>query len=459
MKLSFILVNFMHMDLDKANTFIKNVKSNPEIKITTDFTEADVVILYTCAFGIANKKCSIQMLADILINCKFEARVIVTGCLLKTNITELKEIMQFQNPTFEIMSFEDVTNEFIDSCNIQTVMPIQNIVIISEGCRFKCSYCTYSKIFPVYKSKSLEEIYKEVELMEATESTIYITGAQETSSYGMDFNQGIPIIEVLMDKLATDFPSVNFVIGWFHPAGLTDSMISVIENHKNIVEIMLHIQHVNPEILKSMRRPDFSKTMNQIMKLRNKRKDLMISTEVIVGFPGETEEQFQELVDFLNYHYFDDIGVASYEAVPKTIATNLPNQISYDQKVQRMNIIAKRFNATCYPTEENSNIDLVCVYQKAQEKLLDMPCFIRFDNQQFEDIASTDTEIKLCSFDECIMEIVSLITSARTDFDFKRNYNIIHSKYSKDALKFFETIVQNGNFKITIKERADKLLN
>ena len=449
----------MHMDLDKANRFLTSVKFNPEITITTKFNEADVIIIYTCAFGIANKKRSVEIIADIMINCKVNARVIVTGCLLKTNMEELRTIITLQSPTFELMSFEDVEKEFAKYQKPVDYVPSQNIVIISEGCRFKCSYCTYSKIFPNYKSRPFDDIYLEVKELEDLESTIYITGAQETSSYGCDLNDGKPMFDKLMDRLATDFPDNNFVIGWFHPAGLTDSVISVIERHKNIVGIMLHIQHVDEEILKAMNRPRFSDTMEKINELRRKRCDLKISSEVIVGFPGETEEKFEKLVRFLDYRYFYDLGVASYEAVFGTEAANMPNQISYNEKIRRMNYISQVFNAKCYPTERYSVADLVNVYKKAQELLMEFPCFILKDNQQYSDIANTDTETKLYKFSECVCEVVGLVTSARTEFDFAKSYEAIYSKYSLEARKIFKSVFENGDFKPAVKERANRLLN
>lgn len=349
MKIALVLCSDMHMDIDKANTLTSRY---PNHEWYTDYTEADMVIIMTCAFG-TKKAYSMFVIADVLKNAKPEAQIIATGCLVKLNRTELEAI-----PRLEVKSFDEVLqvlDKAPSSSEHQAVQKIrQNTVIISSGCRKKCSYCVYPLIEGKYKSKPMEDIICEISVMVKSEPVIYITGAQETSDYGIDL-YGVRKFACLLEQICTKFPNKSFVIGWFNPEGLTEDVINVIERYKNIIHIMLHTQHNDNGILKSMHRPCLEITESKIKKLHSVRPDIQISTEVIVGFPGETEEIFNRLVLYLeeNRELFCDIGVASYEPVMGTPAALLPNLPEYSVRQKRMEIIQKRFNATAYPAPED----------------------------------------------------------------------------------------------------------
>ena len=324
-KVAVVLCNDMHMDIDRANRLLNHIQKNKDYTITCDYTDADIILVLTCAFG-SNKMHSMRVLADVRLHCQKTARVIATGCLVKLNAEELEAL-----PGIEVMNFEELLNSFCPKVEKYEAIVPQNTVIISEGCLHHCSYCVYPQIVGKYKSKPMEDILNEIEAMYETESTIFITGAQETADSGVDL-YGKRNFATLMKEIASKFPNCKYVIGWFHPDGLTDEVISVIEEFQNIVGIMLHIQHVDDELLKAMHRTPFLAVNSKILRLRSARQDLMISTEVIVGFPGETEEKFNHLVSYLSKGYFNDIAVASYEAVLGTEAANLPNQVSEKEK-------------------------------------------------------------------------------------------------------------------------------
>ncbi len=345
MKYSIILCSDMHMDIDKAN-FLFEVNSC--IEWVSDYKVADVIIIMTCAFG-TKKRYSMFVIADVIKSSKPNAKIIAIGCLAKLNKTELKSI-----PRLEVKSFEEVIemlrqeqNCNKESCEVCKIP--QDTVIISNGCLKKCSYCVYPLLETKYTSKPIEQVLAEVENLYQKVPIIYISGAHETSDYGIDLykHRAFP---ALTEKICTKFQDQKFVIGWFHPDGLTDEMLEILAKHKNVVQIMVHIQHVNNDLLRGMNRPSFEKTEARIQKLHALRPDLGISTELIVGFPGETEEMFNHLVNYLeiNRSVFTDIGVASYEPVINTKATQLPNLPSLEVRNQRMETIKAKFGATGY---------------------------------------------------------------------------------------------------------------
>ncbi len=450
-KVAVVMCNDMHMDIEKANILLNHVMQNPRYEVTCDYTIADYVIVITCAFG-QNKMYSMRVIADVRMNAKKEAKIIVTGCLLKINQEELEAI-----PGIDVKSLDKVMKEF--SSYVTELRPIlpQNKVIISEGCLHKCSYCVYPMLVDKYKSKCMEEILKEVKKLYETEATIYITGAQETSDYGIDL-YGKRSFATLLEKIVTEFPNSNYVIGWFHPSGLTDDVISVISNHANIVEIMLHIQHVDERILKAMNRPSFEETNRKICKLKEKRPDLIISTEVIVGFPGEKEVEFQKLLNYLQKGYFADIGVASYEAVIGTKASTLCGQIDLKTKEQRMKYIRDYFDATCYPSDENSGESVLEEYMKACIRVSNLPKYILEERQTYNCISGVDTRAKFEDFEKHLKDVYERVCNSRTEYDFQKNREYICRTYTLDARNLFSKIICNGEFKEAIKQRAKLLL-
>ncbi len=419
MKLALVLCSDMHMDIERANRLIECSKH----EWVFDYTLADIIIIMTCAFG-TKKNYSMYVIADVMQNAKEGSRIIATGCLTKINANELKAI-----PNLEVKSFEEVMHMIgttSDSLEKPKICKIhQNKVIISNGCLKNCSYCVYPLIEGKYASKPKEEIFSEVYELSKYESTIYITGAHETSDYGVDL-YGRRTFAELMDSICTKFPNCNYIIGWFHPIGLTDDVINVIAKHKNIVQIMVHIQHTDNEILKNMHRPSFEYTNDRIQKLHSKRPDLSISTELIVGFPGETEEKFENLVNYLeaNRTVFNDLGVASYEAVLNTKAAQLANLPDYSIRNKRMEFIKKQFGATCYMAPPDFK-PILSSYFEANFLLSKIPsmCIEATERQVLPYIAGTDTDFKInfiVNFQEFTMEMLrDMVCNKKYTSDFR----------------------------------------
>lgn len=450
-KLAVVLCNDMHMDLENANTLLTRVHHCKAYEVVCDYTVADVVIIITCAFG-PGKMYSVRVVADVRKNSKPGTKVIVTGCLVKLNKDELEAI-----PGISVKSFDELLQSFGEiPSHSEPIIP-QNKVIISHGCLHKCSYCVYPMLVCKYKSKPMEEVLEEVKSLYDTETTIYITGAHETSDYGIDL-YGKRCFATLLQDIVKQFPNAKYVIGWFHPAGLTDELISVIKENQNIVEIMLHIQHVDEEILRKMNRPSFTEVDKKIRMLKSLRPDLIISTEVIVGFPGETEYKFQKLVQYLNIGYFNDIGVASYESVLGTKASEMEDQISDDVKAERLSYIRDTFFATCYPASEGASESIIGEYVKAYSMLSHLPKNILNSRQKYNCIAGVDTREKLEELSNVLNDVFECVRNARTKFDFEKNQKYVFEKYTLEARMFFYNVIEQGEFKQALKERARLLL-
>lgn len=450
-KVAIIMCNDMHMDIERSNILLNYIIQNGNYEIVCDYTIADIVIVQTCAFG-EKKKYSVQVIADVRANSRSDAKIIVTGCLLSTNKEELEAIFGL-----EVKSFKELINFFKKSeiSHFEKIVP-QNRVIISEGCLKKCSYCVYPLIVEKYKSKPIEDILLEIENLYDTETTIYLTGTQETSDYGVDL-YGKPSFPKLLQKICTQFPDCNYVIGWFHPAGLTDEMISVISQNKNIVEIMLHIQHISNIILKKMNRPSFKFTDGKIQKLKGLRPDLIISTEVIVGFPGETQLEFLNLVKYLEKGYFNDIGVASYEQVLETPASIMENQVPLEIRRERLKFIKDKFGACAYPTSNNFEMSVIEEYLKAYSFFKTLPKNILNDRQKYNCVAGVDTLTKL-NLEEVLEEVSEYVSASRSEFDFQKNQKYLREKYTLEVRTMFYNIFEKGNLKNGIKQKAKKLL-
>lgn len=450
-KLALVLCNDMHMDLENANLLLTRVQQSKWYEVVCDYTIADIVVVFTCAFG-PSKMDSVRVIADVRRNCKPEAKVFVTGCLAKLCTSELKAIpgISVQDFSYLLNSFEFVPTETLS-------IPYQNKVIISEGCLHHCSYCVYPMIANGYKSKPIEMILQEIQTLYDTESTIYLTGAQETADYGIDL-YGKRSFGDLLQRITQQFPDCYYVIGWFHPAGLTEEVISVIAEHPNIIEIMLHIQHVDDEILKNMNRPSFQEMQDKIGTLQRVRPDLKISTEAIVGFPGETEEKFDSLVEYLRKGIFSNIGVASFEMVKGTKAAMMPNQVPEEVKERRMREIEKCFGATCYPASKDGSESLLEEYARTSSILSKMPKNILVDRQKYHLIAGVDTKEKLEGFSLVLEDVLDSIRNARTEFDWARSQKHLCETYTLEARTFFYDLIQHGDFKIAFKERARQLL-
>jgi len=215
---------------------------------------------------------------------------------------------------------------------------------IAEGCRKRCSYCVIPTIKGPLKSKSKEQILKEFQLLLNQGVKEIILIAQDLGDYGKDL--GMKKIDGLIDLLK----SMQEIKGnywlrllYLYPDEITDELIELMKTNKNICAYLdMPIQHVNNQMLKSMRRATSKEDIiATITKLRQEVPYVVIRTSLIVGFPGETEEQFQELAKFVQDYPLDNIGIFKYSREPGSHSYDLDHQIPEDIKEDRYHRLMK----------------------------------------------------------------------------------------------------------------------
>lgn len=326
--------------------------------ITNKENEADVIIINTCGFIEAAKRESIDTILEMAElkrhgKCKL---LIATGCLaqryggeLLSEIPELDAVIGTGdfNKIDEIVrrkhqerinltqnkSFLDYDIE-----NRLTVYPFFAFVKIAEGCNNCCTYCAIPQIKGAYKSRHIDSIKKEVETLVSRGIREINLVAQDTSNYGIDI-YGKPSLTLLLKELEKICDNFWIRILYAYPSNIDDELLETIKNSCKVVKYLdIPLQHINDRILKLMNRPTDSRFIKELIeKIRAYIPDITLRTTFIVGFPTETEEEFNELLDFIRMYEFDRVGAFQYSREENTPAYDLTPQIPQIIKEKRYN--------------------------------------------------------------------------------------------------------------------------
>lgn len=208
---------------------------------------------------------------------------------------------------------------------------------ISEGCNHRCSFCTIPAIRGPYRSKPAQQILDEAqELVRSGAVELNLIG-QDTTVYGrdLDVHDGLVSLLTQMERIA-DLAWIRIL--YAYPTGITEALIESIARSEKVVHYLdIPIQHASDAILKAMRRPDTHRGLSRLVeRLRAAVPDIVLRTTLIVGFPGETQQEFDELVEFVKRARFDALGVFTYYAEPGTPAAQLPDQVPDEVKQARL---------------------------------------------------------------------------------------------------------------------------
>jgi ribosomal protein S12 methylthiotransferase len=325
-------------------------------EVAPSLEEADYIVINTCGFLEASRKESMDTVQETLAQRKATAKLIVTGCMVQTHSEELKKSF----PAIDYLLGSGDVNGILEA--VQSTQKGQRITSarsyleagevprrlstpkhyaylkIAEGCRKRCAYCVIPTIKGPLKSKSKEQILKEFHLLlnQGVQEIILI--AQDLGDYGKD--QGSKNLAALLDLLRTmlsvDKPFWLRLL-YLYPDEITDELIALMKSDKRICPYLdMPIQHINNEVLKAMRRLTSKEDIIAIItKLRREIPEVVIRTSLIVGFPGETEEQFEELVQFIQDYPLDNVGIFKFSREPGSHAYSLPDQVSEEVKEQR----------------------------------------------------------------------------------------------------------------------------
>ena len=313
-------------------------------EITLDENETDTVIVNTCSFICDAERESIRTILELVEAGK---KVIVTGCLAQKHPQELKkeipELAAIVGATdfskiVEVLKELDGT-EFVEQVsekpdyyypeNIerqQITMGASSYIKIADGCNYRCGYCIIPYLRGDYHSRKMEDIISEAEKMVKKGVTEIILIAQDTTGYGIDIYKK-PMLAKLLEEL-NKIEGLGWIrVMYAYPTQMTDELLDTIARLDKVVKYVdIPLQHSHPEMLKMMNRPSFD-YRPMIENIRKRILNVSIRTAFIVGYPGETEEHFEHLCEFVRDMKFDRMGVFKYSREKGTPSYNMPNRV------------------------------------------------------------------------------------------------------------------------------------
>jgi len=332
--------------------------------LTTDSGMADIVVVNTCGFIQSAKEEAIETILEL---CTLKAegqikKIIITGCLTERYKEEAAELFPEVDAVIGIGSNEDIVDiidrvlsnervvEFKEKSRLSltgeriiSTLPFFAYLKIAEGCSNCCTYCAIPSIRGPFRSVSMEEVLKEAIWLSENGVTELIVIAQDSTKYGFDIYGESKLPELLNNLCKID--SLKWIrVLYCYPERITDELIDVISKQEKIVKYMdIPIQHSDENILKSMNRSGSALELkNLINKIRLKIPDVTIRTTVITGFPGETEEQFNSMAEFIKEIQFDRLGAFAYSEEEGTKAATFENQIDEEIRAHRADIIMQQ---------------------------------------------------------------------------------------------------------------------
>lgn len=341
-----------------------------------DEQEADIIVVNTCCFIHDAKQESVDNIlemAEYKKTGKLKA-LIVTGCLAERYRQEIIDEIPEVDAVLGTTAYDkilDAVDEALEGKHFLEMEDLQALPVvhtkrqittgghfaymkIAEGCDKHCTYCIIPKIRGTYRSVPMEQLIKEAEELAAQGVKELILVAQETTLYGKDLYG-----EKSLHKLLKELCKVSGIqwirILYCYPEEITDELIQVIKEEPKICHYLdLPIQHANDEILKRMgRRTSKQELIDIVTKLRKEIPDICLRTTLITGFPGETEEQHQELVEFVDEMEFDRLGVFTYSPEEDTPAATMPDQIDEEVKLERQAELMELQQEIAFDTAEN----------------------------------------------------------------------------------------------------------
>ena len=346
---------------------------NNNYKIVNNPSEADIIVINTCGFIDSAKEEAINTILEMAEYKKQKCRyLIVMGCLVQRYYEDLiKELPEvdlfikledydnFWNIIEDLIKRDIVTKtkqklsnkisemkplpmatseEFMD--RVVTTGKNYAYIKIGEGCSNRCTYCAIPYIRGPFVSRKMEDILEEAKMLAKTGIKELIVIAQDTTKYGVDIYGESKLAE-LLSKLSKikGIEWIRFL--YSYPEGITDELIQEVAQNKKIAKYFdIPIQHISDSILKKMNRKTSKKQITELLeKIRTQIPEVTLRTSLIVGFPGETDDYFKELQEFVSQAKFDKLGAFMYSKEEGTPAEKLPNQIHRNTKKSRYNKI------------------------------------------------------------------------------------------------------------------------
>lgn len=356
-------------------------------KIVNKPEDADILVVNTCGFIESAKEEAINTILEMAEykkqRCKY---LIAMGCLVQRYYDDLVKALPEVDLFIKIDEYNKLWEKIEDlikrdivekaktktSTKISEIRPLPmptydeflNRVVttgknyaylkIGEGCSNKCTYCAIPYIRGPFVSRKMEDILEEAEKLASDGIKEIIVIAQDTTKYGEDIYGKSRLAELLQEiSKINGIEWIRFL--YSYPEGITDELIDTVANNPKISKYFdIPIQHISNAVLKRMnRKTSKEKIENLLEKIRNKIPNVTLRTSLIVGFPGETEEQFEELLEFVKKAKFDKLGTFMYSKEEGTPASRLPEQIHGNTKKARYNKIMKAQKQISLEKQEN----------------------------------------------------------------------------------------------------------
>lgn len=336
------------------------ILTNAGFELTEDLSEAHVIIINTCTFIDPAKDESIQTLLEAAEYKKTGCceRLVAAGCLTQ----QYKRALSKEIPEIDIFigtdSWQDILDAIVESyqqngkkifrfdtapCEHEELVPRQSLtpeysayVKIAEGCNNGCTFCYIPYVRGAMHSRPIGSVVREVKALTAVGVKEINLIAQDLSCYGRDLKDGTNLCKLLKELVKID--KIKWIrLFYLYPTYFTDELLDLITKEDKICKYVdIPLQHISDNVLQRMRRQDTAESIRLLLhKLKQAQSKITVRTTLMVGFPGETDSDFEELCEFIKEIRFDDLGAFMYSPQDGTPAAHMPNQVPESVKEER----------------------------------------------------------------------------------------------------------------------------
>lgn len=336
------------------------ILTNAGFELTEDLSEAHVIIINTCTFIDPAKDESIQTLLESAEYKKTGCceRLVAAGCLTQ----QYKRALSKEIPEIDIFigtdSWQDILDAIVESyqqngkkifrfdtapCEHEELVPRQSLtpeysayVKIAEGCNNGCTFCYIPYVRGAMHSRPIVSVVREVKALTAVGVKEINLIAQDLSCYGRDLKDGTNLCKLLKELVKID--KIKWIrLFYLYPTYFTDELLDLITKENKICKYVdIPLQHISDNVLQRMRRQDTAESIRLLLhKLKQAQPKITVRTTLMVGFPGETDSDFEELCEFIKEIRFDDLGAFMYSPQDGTPAAHMPNQVPESVKEER----------------------------------------------------------------------------------------------------------------------------
>lgn len=321
--------------------------ANSNFTIVNTIEESDVIIVNTCGFIESSKEESIANILDVI---KYDKKVVVTGCLVERYLEELKNSIPEVNLWIPLRDYahfaEKIESLFEEKMEVEELNPFVRMLStpsfmaylrISEGCNNCCAYCAIPLIRGHFRSRPFNDVVEEAKLLAKNGIKELVLISQDTTRFGSDYKEAKSIVDLLKEILKIkEFYSIRLL--YLYPDEITEEFVDLVAKNPRISPYFdIPFQHSSNPVLKGMLRRGTGESYQELIdKIRSKIPHAILRTTYVVGFPGETDDDFVNLVAFTKKNKFDHMGAFTYSREDGTKAYDYPNQVDEALKKARL---------------------------------------------------------------------------------------------------------------------------